>query len=144
MVGKRGFEPPAPASRRQCSTRLSYSPTESARHPGRGERLAGGAPIPRSRRACKRVGARSSLPAACVEQRVDAGEFLAWRAVARTIDFRLLDPLPVAKRDDVDTAFRQQGIERRATLFADRKSVGSGKSVEGRVVRGGRRILKKN
>src|SRR3546814_1623176 len=88
MVGKRGFEPPAPASRRQCSTRLSYSPTESARHPGRGERLAGGAPIPRSRRACKRVGARSSLPAACVEQRVDAGELLAWRAVARTIDFR--------------------------------------------------------
>src|ERR1044072_3585522 len=28
VVGKRGFEPPAPASRRQCSTRLSYSPTE--------------------------------------------------------------------------------------------------------------------
>jgi hypothetical protein len=27
MVGERGFEPPAPASRRQCSTRLSYSPT---------------------------------------------------------------------------------------------------------------------
>ena len=26
MVGERGFEPPAPASRRQCSTRLSYSP----------------------------------------------------------------------------------------------------------------------
>src|SRR3546814_18973535 len=117
MVGKRGFEPPAPASRRQCSTRLSYSPTESARHPGRGERLAGGAPIPRSRRACKRVGARSSLPAACVEQRVAAGEFLALRPVARTIDFRLLDPLPVAKRDDADTAFRQHGLESRATLF---------------------------
>ncbi len=32
MVGKRGFEPPAPASRRQCSTRLSYSPTESDRY----------------------------------------------------------------------------------------------------------------
>ena len=30
MVGERGFEPPAPASRRQCSTRLSYSPTEPA------------------------------------------------------------------------------------------------------------------
>ena len=29
MVGERGFEPPAPASRRQCSTRLSYSPTEA-------------------------------------------------------------------------------------------------------------------
>src|SRR5215218_3674765 len=28
VVGERGFEPPAPASRRQCSTRLSYSPTE--------------------------------------------------------------------------------------------------------------------
>ena len=27
VVGERGFEPPAPASRRQCSTRLSYSPT---------------------------------------------------------------------------------------------------------------------
>src|SRR5207248_8422823 len=27
MVVERGFEPPAPASRRQCSTRLSYSPT---------------------------------------------------------------------------------------------------------------------
>ena len=26
LVGERGFEPPAPASRRQCSTRLSYSP----------------------------------------------------------------------------------------------------------------------
>ena len=32
MVGKRGFEPPAPASRRQCSTRLSYSPTEPDRY----------------------------------------------------------------------------------------------------------------
>ena len=30
MVGERGFEPPAPASRRQCSTRLSYSPTGAA------------------------------------------------------------------------------------------------------------------
>ena len=29
LVGERGFEPPAPASRRQCSTRLSYSPTGS-------------------------------------------------------------------------------------------------------------------
>src|SRR5688572_3324855 len=29
MVGERGFEPPAPASRRQCSTRLSYSPTDT-------------------------------------------------------------------------------------------------------------------
>src|SRR6056297_646878 len=28
LVGVRGFEPPAPASRRQCSTKLSYTPTE--------------------------------------------------------------------------------------------------------------------
>lgn len=27
MVGKRGFEPPAPASRTLCSTRLSHFPT---------------------------------------------------------------------------------------------------------------------
>ena len=26
LVGVRGFEPPAPASRRRCSTRLSYTP----------------------------------------------------------------------------------------------------------------------
>ena len=26
LVGVRGFEPPTPASRRQCSTRLSYTP----------------------------------------------------------------------------------------------------------------------
>ncbi len=39
LVGERGFEPPAPASRRQCSTRLSYSPTDH-RPPERGK--AGG------------------------------------------------------------------------------------------------------
>jgi hypothetical protein len=27
LVGVRGFEPPAPASRKQCSTRLSYTPS---------------------------------------------------------------------------------------------------------------------
>ncbi len=27
LVGVRGFEPPAPASRRQCSARLSYTPS---------------------------------------------------------------------------------------------------------------------
>jgi hypothetical protein len=26
LIGVRGFEPPAPASRTQCSTRLSYTP----------------------------------------------------------------------------------------------------------------------
>jgi hypothetical protein len=29
LVGVRGFEPPAPASRRQCSTRLSYTPNSN-------------------------------------------------------------------------------------------------------------------
>src|ERR1700761_8739661 len=33
LVGVRGFEPPAPASRKQCSTRLSYTPpTQGARY----------------------------------------------------------------------------------------------------------------
>ncbi len=45
MVGVRGFEPPAPASRRQYSTRLSYTPTfaESAarRDAGGGVMVAG-------------------------------------------------------------------------------------------------------
>src|SRR5690348_17317961 len=30
LVGVRGFEPPAPASRTQCSTRLSYTPAKAA------------------------------------------------------------------------------------------------------------------
>ena len=30
LVGVRGFEPPAPASRRRCSTRLSYTPIVAA------------------------------------------------------------------------------------------------------------------
>src|SRR3569832_3019229 len=42
LVGERGFEPPAPASRRQCSTRLSYSPTDRLRRAL--VRAAGGAP----------------------------------------------------------------------------------------------------
>ena len=29
LVGVRGFEPPTPASRRQYSTKLSYTPTRS-------------------------------------------------------------------------------------------------------------------
>ena len=55
MVGERGFEPPAPASRRQCSTRLSYSPTES-RVIGLfgGLPVLGGAPIASTLRAGKR------------------------------------------------------------------------------------------
>src|SRR5215472_2557897 len=35
MVGVRGFEPPAPASRKQCSTRLSYTPADRARYIGK-------------------------------------------------------------------------------------------------------------
>ena len=31
LVGVRGFEPPAPASRTQCSTRLSYTPAKARR-----------------------------------------------------------------------------------------------------------------
>src|SRR3546814_12975917 len=35
LVGERGFEPPAPASRRQCSTRLRYSPRSEERRVGK-------------------------------------------------------------------------------------------------------------
>ena len=37
LVGVRGFEPPAPASRTQCSTRLSYTPAKARAYsfPGR-------------------------------------------------------------------------------------------------------------
>ena len=33
MVGARGFEPPTPRSRTECSTRLSHAPTQSALYP---------------------------------------------------------------------------------------------------------------
>ena len=36
MVGVRGFEPPTPASRPQCATRLRYTPTVKSRSPWRG------------------------------------------------------------------------------------------------------------
>ena len=35
MVGVSGFEPPTPASRRRCSTKLSYTPTDDARETAR-------------------------------------------------------------------------------------------------------------
>ncbi len=70
LVGVRGFEPPAPASRTQCSTRLSYTPTVRAAiararacgkrpcltsEPGRSRRIAGAGacrqPLQRGRHA---------------------------------------------------------------------------------------------
>ena len=44
LVGARGFEPPAPASRTQCSTRLSYAPSSSGNRAGSdaGRRCEGG------------------------------------------------------------------------------------------------------
>jgi hypothetical protein len=50
MVGVRGFEPPAPASRRQCSTRLSYTPT-FCDHPPDG--TPAGRNLSRSRAFCR-------------------------------------------------------------------------------------------
>src|SRR5262245_48974266 len=32
LVGARGFEPPTPRSRTECSTRLSHAPTEANNH----------------------------------------------------------------------------------------------------------------
>ena len=52
--GREDFEPPAPASRRQCSTRLSYSPTDARglrENPGR----RGRASIGRGQGECKRA-----------------------------------------------------------------------------------------
>jgi hypothetical protein len=48
LVGVRGFEPPAPASRTQCSTRLSYTPAEGghiAAPRARGKALKAAYPI---------------------------------------------------------------------------------------------------
>ena len=53
MVGERGFEPPAPASRRQCSTRLSYSPTGASG--SKANRETGDGPIRRARGERKRA-----------------------------------------------------------------------------------------
>ena len=77
MVGERGFEPPAPASRRQCSTRLSYSPTERLRPllPW------GGGP------ACQARGLLAE--AAAARKRLNAG----WRAFVTLAIRRGVNPL---------------------------------------------------
>ncbi len=53
LVGERGFEPPAPASRRRCSTRLSYSPARRgySRSPAPWQR-----PLPRHAMAAAPIG----------------------------------------------------------------------------------------
>jgi hypothetical protein len=53
LVGVRGFEPPAPASRTQCSTRLSYTPAECGHIAAR----------PRVSKLCGRGASTSSHPA---------------------------------------------------------------------------------
>ena len=51
MVGVTGFEPATPASRTQCSTRLSYTPT--CREKRRGKHNIGGSGVPPARCACR-------------------------------------------------------------------------------------------
>ncbi len=94
MVGERGFEPPAPASRRQCSTRLSYSPTDPRRY----RRGQGGAVF--------RRGAPPAQPfvpsvAAGLEEVGQADQLLAREASAGSGDLRSFDLLPVGKRHGI-------------------------------------------
>ncbi len=60
LVGVRGFEPPAPASRTQCSTRLSYTPAEARRiappDAGDNPHIASSARLYRSRPRARRLG----------------------------------------------------------------------------------------
>ena len=77
MVGERGFEPPAPASRRQCSTRLSYSPTETPIRPNQSGRpsVRQGGPIGSVIHAGKRrVRAASKEAKAAKTYRLSASE----------------------------------------------------------------------
>jgi hypothetical protein len=52
LVGVRGFEPPAPASRTQCSTRLSYTPAKAA-HIAPGSARGKAVSQPRGLAACR-------------------------------------------------------------------------------------------
>src|SRR3546814_422014 len=115
MVGERGFEPPAPASRRQCSTRLSYSPTGASGRSQPGDRWR----VYRERRWRAQAGLCRPSRA---QQVGDGGEFFAGAALSRPGDFGRLDLLPVAEGDDVDAAAFEKRVEPGPPFFADRKS----------------------
>src|SRR5436305_12155119 len=102
MVGERGFEPPAPASRRQCSTRLSYSPT--------GTRTSAREPRPRLDRRGP-VQAQAALAAERVEPMFGPNELLARRPGARPRDLGLLDLAPVVIVGRHDPAAGQQALQ---------------------------------
>src|SRR5206468_11438699 len=81
LVGERGFEPPAPASRRQCSTRLSYSPTGTRFRRDEGSRRE---PRPR----LDRRGFRQAQPQLAPEHAEPvrwSGEFLARASGTRAL-----------------------------------------------------------
>src|SRR6478752_3396899 len=109
LVGERGFEPPAPASRRQCSTRLSYSPTgpgaEASAEARRGPIAAGGAAF-----KLGFGGDRRSTPEGR-DHLIDRHEFLARRAITGARGLGRLDFLPIAERHGHDAAAREQCIE---------------------------------
>ena len=94
MVGERGFEPPAPASRRQCSTRLSYSPDR-------------GGGIVAARPGVKRCSSAADDSAHFVER----NDLFAGCSSPRTGDFGGVDPLPVSEVGYAHTPLAQQGIK---------------------------------
>jgi hypothetical protein len=96
MVGERGFEPPAPASRRQCSTRLSYSPTGT--RISCGSQGAGFLAVP--------MGIRNHQPSAAqhAEPFGLADELFARAAGASGGRLGLLDPAPVGVSRRLDVA----------------------------------------
>src|SRR5688572_13208781 len=107
MVGERGFEPPAPASRRQCSTRLSYSPTGTGRRTirCRSEGLLAGVVG-----LGKRVGQRSSV-AEHGEPVGAADELFARRAGTRGRGLGGFDRAPVVEARWPNPAAGQECIK---------------------------------
>src|SRR3546814_14330613 len=111
MVGERGVEPPAPASRRQCSTRLSYSPTGASGRSQPGDRWR----VYRERRWRAQAGLCRPSRA---QQVGDGGEFFAGAGLSRPGDFGRLDLLPFAVGQDVDAAVFETPIESVPTFRA--------------------------
>src|SRR4051812_1463124 len=124
MVGERGFEPPAPASRRQCSTRLSYSPTGTGQ---RGRCRSAGF---LATWAAKRK--RRWLAAERFQPLIDPHHLLARRPFAGGAGLGLLDPAPIAEIRGLYAAWAQ---ERPEPLAARLAAVSIGRKQSGDLLR---------
>jgi hypothetical protein len=99
----RGFEPPAPASRTQCSTRLSYTPTEGARIAAPS---AGGKALNASSSASCRSWSRSDGPIVrqiCPIAHDSAGRLAGPGSQAAESDHQHICPVQVAPDLSADT-----------------------------------------